>query len=155
MQTWRPSKATSGSSASPTTSSRSSALPIPLSGSSASPIPFRLVVSAFHLLQVNSVFLKLFDYHLWQVRLTSLFWMSLHDTIFMSIYIHNFTLIKHYPWKWIAHPIILIFHRENSHEIKKKKIYRARLIYIYKSNHMKTKYAQPSIGQGFCIKNKN
>ena len=37
MQTWRSSKATSGSSTSPTTSSGSSALPIPSSRSSASP----------------------------------------------------------------------------------------------------------------------
>ena len=49
IQTWRPSKATSGSSASPTTSSGSSASPTPSSRSLASPIPFSLVVSAFHL----------------------------------------------------------------------------------------------------------
>ena len=99
MQTWRPSKATLGSSASPTTLSRSSTSFTPSSRSSASPTPSSgssasLVVSAFHLWQVNPVFLKLFDYHLWQVRLTGLFWTSLHDTIFMSIHIHNFTLIS-------------------------------------------------------------
>ena len=59
MQTWRPSKATlglsasltisSGSSTLPTPSSRSSASPTTSLRSSASPIPFSLVVSAFHL----------------------------------------------------------------------------------------------------------
>ena len=44
--------------------------------------------------------LKLFDCHLWQVRPTGLFWTLLHDTIFMSIHIHNFTLIYFHWWNY-------------------------------------------------------